>query len=328
MSLVREFDLDVPIVQGAMGGGISGPRLVGAVAEAGALAMLPIWPLPLDEALGLIAETRAITDRAFAVNIRADLAQHDHIAAAIDRGVTIVHTFWGDPTDSMRTIRNGGARLIATVWDADSAKAALDAGASAVIAQGVEAGGHVMGTTPLAELIQTVTALAGSVPVVAAGGLADGADAARVLQSGAAAALFGTRFAATEESDAHPSYKQALVKAGPGDTVRSECFDILWPDAPHRTLKNSTFIAWDRAGRPQPGTRPGENDVILRAPNREPVPRYSAEPPSADTTGDWEAAALYAGTGVGKITDVPPAAEIIARIMAELNALRGGATDP
>jgi nitronate monooxygenase len=320
MSLARTFDLDVPIVQGPMGGGISGPRLVSAVAQAGALAILPIWPHTVAEAVAMINATRALTHRPFAVNIRADLAQHDLIAAAIDHGVATVHAFWGDPADCMRTIRRRGARLIATVWDADSARAALDAGASAVIAQGVEAGGHVKGTTPLHELLPVVVALAGDVPVVAAGGLADGADAARVLQLGASAVLFGTRFAATEESDAHPVYKQALVSAGPGATARSECFDILWPDAPHRTLKNSTFITWEAAGCPAPGHRPGENDVILRAPGQPPVPRYSAEPPSAATTGDWEAAALYAGTGVGKIVDVPPAAEVIARVMAHADA--------
>jgi nitronate monooxygenase len=317
MTFAEAFALDVPIVQGPMGG-VAGPRLVAAVVGAGALGMLPIWPERLDAAIALIKQTQALTDRPFAVNLRADLFQHDHIAAATDCGVNIIHTFWGDPAESARAIRLGGARLIATVWDAASTRAALDAGAAALIAQGMEAGGHVRGTTPLAELIPIVVELAGDVPVAAAGGLADGADAARMFRLGASAALYGTRFVATEEADAHPGYKQALVDAGTDATALSSCFDGQWPDAPHRTLKNSTYRDWDRAGRPAAGARPGEGDIVLRTKHGRPMPRYSVAPPSTDTSGDWEAAALYAGTGVAKITDIAPAAQVIERIVAEL----------
>lgn len=302
--------LRLPIVQAPMGG-VSGPKLVASAVDAGALGVLPIWFAPREVALELIGATRTLTVQPFAVNLRADLVQLDHIAAAADAGVSLFHLFWGDPTPCMSPIRAAGARMLATVWDADSTKRALDAGACALIAQGVEAGGHVKGTTPLAELLPEVVELAGEVPVAAAGGLADGGDIAWAMACGADAAVLGTRFAATVESDAHEQYKQALLRARGDATVRSTCFDGMWPDAPHRTLRNTTFEAWDAAGRPEAGSRPGEGDVILRDAAGQAYPRYSMMVPTQRMSGDWEAAALYAGTGVTRITDLPTVRQLI-----------------
>lgn len=315
----RAFGVRTPLVQAPMGGA-AGPALVAAAADAGALGVLPIWFLPPDAARGLIGQTRSLTREPFAVNLRADLVQVDHVSAAIDEGVSIIHLFWGDPEPSMAPIRAAGARMMATVWDSDSTRRALDAGACALIAQGVEAGGHVIGTTPLADLVPVVRELAGEVPVAAAGGLVDADDVARIMKLGADAAVLGTRLVATVESDAHPDYKRALIAAGSDATARSICFDGMWPDAPHRTLRNSTFMGWDAAGRPTAGGRPGEGEVILREADGTEVPRYSAMLPTRDSQGDWEAAALYAGTGVERISDMPPVGELIARIAGALSA--------
>ncbi len=310
----RLFDLEVPLVQAPMGG-VAGPQLVAAVADSGALGVLPIWYLPVADAVAVIRATQAETAKPFAVNVRADLVQLEHIAAALEAGVPVVHLFWGDPAPSMGPIRERGARMMATVWDRDSTRRALDAGAAALLAQGVEAGGHVIGTTPLAELVAMVRELAGDVPVAAAGGLADAGDVARVLAHGADAAALGTRFAATVESAAHDAYKQALIETGGDATVRSTCFDDMWPDAPHRTLQNSTFRMWDAAGRPAPGSRPGEGDVIFRGPHGQPVTRYSMALPTGDMTGDVEAGALYAGSAVGRIADLPAVADLVRTLM-------------
>lgn len=316
----RLFGLHYPIVQGPMGG-VSGPGLVAAVANAGGLGVLPIWVFEEPEhAAYVVRETQSLTDRPFAVNLRADLVQLDHIHAALDAGVSIIHLFWGDPAPSMAPVRAGGARMIATVGDAGAARAAVDAGASALIAQGVEAGGHVLGETPLRDLLPSVIEVAGDVPVIAAGGLADADDVARVIAQGAAGALLGTRFAASEESDAHDEYKRLLMGAPEGATVRSLCFDLEWPDAPHRTLRNSTFAAWERAGFPAPGARPGEGDVVLRMPDGMELPRYSAYPPGRGMSGELEAAALYAGTGVDKVREVLPAGEIVRMLSSRLAA--------
>lgn len=305
----RAFGLDVPIVQGPAGG-VTGPELVAAVAEAGALGVLPIWITSPAGAARLIEATRRLTARAFAVNLRADLVQSDHVAAAVDAGVSDFHLFWGDPAPSMPRIRAAGGRTICTIGDVEAARVALDAGADALVAQGVEAGGHVLGEVPLRELLEAVLPLAGRIPVIAAGGLMDAGDVAAMLALGASAALLGTRFVATRESLAHDAYKQALMDAGKDATVRSCCFDGGWPDAPHRNLKNSTFAAWDRAGRPAPGARPGEGEVVLRL-GTVAIERYAATPPRRDMSGDAEAAVMYAGTGVARLADCPDTADLV-----------------
>jgi len=312
----RDFALDVPIVQGPMGGA-AGPELVAAVCNAGALGILPVWFLGANEVADQVSATRTLTDRAFAVNIRADLQQLDHIQAAIDAGVSIIHLFWGDPAASMAPIRAAGARMLCTIGDPDAARAALDAGAVALVAQGVEAGGHVLGEMPLQNLLEAVLPIAGDVPVLAAGGLADAADVAAVMALGASGALLGTRFAATEESLAHDDYKQALMEAGTNATARSECFEIGWADAPHRHLVNDTYLQWDRAGRPGRGARPGEGDTVLRFGELE-IPRYSVMPPERGMTGDIRAAVLYAGTGVERVRDCPPAATVVRELASRL----------
>lgn len=310
----REFALSVPVVQAPMGGA-AGPKLVAAAADAGALAILPVWFGTPTAANDVINQTRALTRKPFAVNLRADLEQSGHIAAALDAGIEIFHFFWGDPASAMAAIRRAGARMIATVSDLETSKAALDAGAAALIAQGVEAGGHVFGDTPLAELVPQVVEVAAGVPVAAAGGIVDGNDVADVLSLGASAAVLGTRLVATDESDAHPAYKQALVDAGDGDTVLSKCFDGFWPDAPHRTLKNSTYRAWSEAGSPSAGSRPGEGDILMRSPIGIDIPRYHAATPTSRMAGDCEGMALYAGMGVGRIKSILPVRSVIDEIV-------------
>lgn len=305
----REFALELPVVQGPMGGA-AGPDLVAAVANAGGLGILPVWILEPERVAQEVRTTRRLTTRGFGVNVRADLVQLGHISAAIDEGVSIFHLFWGDPAPSMGPIRAAGARVICTIGDAEAARIALAAGANALIAQGVEAGGHVLSDIPLRDLLDAVIPIAGEVPVIAAGGLANADDVAAVMRLGASAALLGTRFVATRESIAHTDYKQALLDAGANATARSECFEIGWPDAPHRHLRNDTYEAWERAGRPAPGARPGEGETVLKMGHAE-IPRYSVVPPQQGMNGDVRAAVLYAGTGVERIRDCPAAAAVV-----------------
>jgi len=311
-TLIDEFGLEVPLVQGPMGG-VAGPELVSAVANAGALGMLPIWPETVADAVALLRTTTSMTQRSFAVNLRADLLQLDHLAAATDAGVSIVHLFWGDPGPTMAAVTRNDIKMIATVADASIARRALDAGANALIAQGVEAGGHVMSDIPLAELLASVLHVAGEIPVIAAGGCADAESASGLMDQGAAGVLMGTRFVVCEESRAHDAYKQALVEAGDDDTARSLCFDVQWADAPHRTLTNSTYRAWDAVGQPPMGQRPGEGEIVMHAGGND-LPRYHVMPPTHEATGDVLGGALYAGTGAGKIADCPTAEQIVQRM--------------
>ncbi|MEZ5558163.1 MAG: nitronate monooxygenase [Pseudomonadales bacterium] len=305
----REFNLEVPIVQGPMGG-VAGPELVAAVASAGGLGVLPIWTMTPAQIQRAVAETKRLTAGNFAVNVRADLHQFDHVSAAIESGVSVIHLFWGDPSPYAKVIREANARMVCTVWDEASAAIAVDAGAQALIAQGVEAGGHVLSELPLRDLLDRVLPIAGGIPVVAAGGLATAEDVRDAVGAGASGALLGTRFVATLESIAHDEYKAALIEAGPDATARSECFEIDWPDAPHRHLRNDTYMAWQAAGRPEPGSRPGEGDVILKMGDAE-IPRYSVVPPRRGMRGQIRDAVLYAGTGVHRITNIPGAAAVV-----------------
>ena len=115
----------------------------------------------------------------------------------------------------------------------------------------------------------------------------------------------------------HPVWQEAILAAQAGDTVYCTLFDVGWPDAPHRVLRNSTVRAWEAAGRPEPGARPGEGETVARTDGRELV-RYSDEVALRRTEGDIEALALYAGQGVGTIDRVEAAAEVTTRIGSAL----------
>lgn len=114
-------------------GGVAGPELVSAVCNAGTLGAPPIWLLPLDAAHGAVERTRSMTDGPFAVDVRADLPQADHVAAAVDGGAAIVHLFCGAPQPLAAAVRASGAKLAVTVASANEAKEALDAGAALTV---------------------------------------------------------------------------------------------------------------------------------------------------------------------------------------------------
>jgi nitronate monooxygenase len=204
--------------------------------------------------------------------------------------------------------------VLVQVGSADAARAAADAGADALIVQGVEAGGHVQGVVGLLPLLAEVRR-AVSLPVFAAGGIGDPASARAALAAGAVAVVMGTRFVASDESDAHPRYKARLLEAEARDTALTELFDVGWPASPHRVLRNSTYKRWEAAGSPRSGERPDEGEEVASG-----IPRYAANLPLASMEGDVEAMAMYAGQSVGAITEVEPAAAIVERFAA---ALRG-----
>jgi nitronate monooxygenase len=165
-----------------------------------------------------------------------------------------------------------------------------------------------------------VDAVGGDVPVLAAGGIADGRGVAAALALGAGGAMLGTRFLLTHESDTHTAYRSALSQATVTDTVHSTLFDGGWPAAPHRTLRNSTVSAWEQAGCPSSGDRPGEGEAIARRRNRD-IARYSDDMPTADTEGDVEQLAMYAGQSVGLVAGVEQAGVLVRRIAAEADAI-------
>jgi NAD(P)H-dependent flavin oxidoreductase YrpB (nitropropane dioxygenase family) len=307
--LCELLGIERPIVQAPMGGAVT-PRLASAVSEAGGLGTLPVtWSDPAS-IVDLVQETRALTDRPFGVNLLLAWPQQERLAVALEAGAPVVSLGWDAGADVIQQAKDGGAKVLVTVGTPDEARVAADAGADAVVAQGWEAGGHVWGEIATLALVPAVVD-AVDVPVVAAGGIADARGVAAVFALGAHGAWVGTRFLLAEESSAHPEYRKLLLGAGAGDTVHSMLFDGGWPDAPHRTLRNSTVNAWEQAGRPESGSRPDEGGEVAQRADGSPIPRYASSTPAEGQQGQIEAMSLWAGQGVGLVARVQPAAEIV-----------------
>jgi NAD(P)H-dependent flavin oxidoreductase YrpB (nitropropane dioxygenase family) len=305
--------IERPLVQAPIGG-CDTPRLVAAVAEAGGIGTLACtWTAPAELAR-VVGRVRERTQRPFAVNLVLWFDVDAQLSALLALAVPVVTFSWGQPgRERIARCHAAGAGVVVQVGSAAGARLAREAGADVLIAQGVEAGGHVQSSTPLAVLLGDVLAVAGGLPVVAAGGLARRADVERVGAVGAAGAMLGTSFLATAESGAHDDYKAALVAAGPGQTALTVCFDGEWPQAPHRVLRNRTLELWEAAGCPARGRRPGEQSPPAVREGRA-IARYDDSPPLAGDEGSVGEMCLYAGEGCGAIDDVPTAAQLLDRL--------------
>jgi nitronate monooxygenase len=313
-AFTRLVGIDVPIVEAPIGG-MARPQLAAAVSNAGALGMLSLtWSGP-DEVRSILAETRAISDRPFGVNLILAWPQEDRLRLLLDGGVRIVSLFWGDPAPLVPIVHEAGGLVMQTVCRSAEARRVVDAGVDIVVAQGWEAGGHVSGSVASLPLIPAVVDAVGEVPVVAAGGIGDGRGLAAVLALGASGGWLGTRVVLAAETRAHPVYREAMLAATEDGTVHSSLFDGGWPDAPHRTLRNSTVRAWEEAGRPSTD-RPGEGDIVAML-GDEPIHRYESTSPLDVLGGEVEPLPMWAGQSVGVVHEVLPAAEIVRRIADE-----------
>lgn len=303
--------LELPIVQAGMGA-VARHELAAAVSEAGGLGTIAGARALIAKE---IAAARRLTDRPIAVNLLLPFMRPDDArdAAAADAVVT----FWGEPR-----------RLAGNVWihqcgSVAEAKAAAAAGADAVIAQGVEAGGHVRGTMGGLELVERI-ADAVRVPVLAAGGIVDREGVRAALEAGALAAVIGTRFLLSEESHAHPEYKRRCLQAD--STILTELFGLGWSNAPHRVIANAVTRRWlsedgqaprwvravNRLTGPLAQRLPDDVQDRAIAAQRVSLPFVSSRPPTDDGPVNLvDAGALYAGANVGRITDVRPAAELV-----------------
>jgi NAD(P)H-dependent flavin oxidoreductase YrpB (nitropropane dioxygenase family) len=330
--LLERLGVELPVVQAGMGGGLSRHELAAAVSEAGGLGTIAVNGA---EAIRReLAMARALTGRPLAVNVLLPFARRDWFEAAAAADVVV--TFWGEPR-----------RRTPGVWlhqcgSVDEARRARAAGADGVILQGVEAGGHVRGTTPGLRLLEEArAALPADYPLLLAGGIAEREDVRTALEAGAAAAVGGTRFLLSTESRAHAAYKQRLVEAEA--TVLTELFGAGWP-APHRVVPNAATERWldssPRRSSLGPIYRSKDERRLLRGPranrllNRLLAPGARYTPPSlqlrmmraqrpgsrlltpAGPTDDGpgtlvEAGPLYAGETVARIGEVRPAADLV-----------------
>ena len=316
------LNLQRPILQAPIGS-IATKTLAATVSNSGGMGSLALtWTEP-GTAAQLVREVRSQTANLFFANFVLSFPLIS-LDAVLEAGAPAITFSWGQPGKLIRKVHQHNALAGVQVGNQAGAKQAIDDGADFIICQGVEAGGHVQSTMPLSALLSSVAEIAGSVPIVAAGGLSNGQDLAWALDRGASAIMLGTRFVASAESFAHPDYKQAIIAAKSTASVYTQCFNRLWPNAAHRVLRNKTLDDWEAAGCPQPGQRPGEDDVLAEGSAYDTIIRYDDAPPVNTTTGRILECCLYAGTGCGSIRDVLPATEIMSNIWSEYRAISGG----
>jgi nitronate monooxygenase len=310
--------IELPIVQAGMGGGIARHELAAAVSEAGGLGTIG---LAEPEAMRReLAAARRLTGKPVAVNLLLPFARRAHFDVAAEADALV--TFWGKPQ------RRTGNLWLHQCGSVEEAAAAQAAGADGVIAQGVEAGGHVRGSEPALELLERVRrALGPTYPVLLAGGLADRADVVAALDAGATAAVLGTRFLMSEESHAHRAYKHRLMESR--ETVLTELFGAGWADAKHRVLWNEAAHRWlggdhrgpvavrlaQRALSPAFSLMPASLQGQVARRQRAGLPLLGPFPPTDDGPRNLlDSGALYAGESVARIYDIRPAGELVRQL--------------
>ncbi|MGH9034051.1 MAG: NAD(P)H-dependent flavin oxidoreductase [Acidimicrobiia bacterium] len=297
---------EVPVQLAPMGS-ICTPALMAAVNDAGGMAMtgMPMAPAAVvAEALDGLGEQ---VTGPFGFNVLIPFVDVEVVDAAAAR-CRVVDFYHGAVDKSLvDRVHAAGALAGWQLGSVDDARAAADAGCDLLVVRGTEGGGRMHGAESLWPLLMAVLD-AVEVPVVAAGGIADGRGLAAALAAGAAGIRMGTRFVATPESGAHPAYKQAIARET--GTVLTDEFRVEWPDAivTSRVLRSAVEHAAELP----------DDAVVARVtmgPITIDVPRFGVVPPTTTAEGDIAAMALYAGESAALIDAVEPAGEIVARIV-------------
>ena len=305
--LTERFGLKYPIFLAPMGT-ISGGRLAAAVSNAGALGMVgggygdPAW---MRSELSVAASE---SKRPWGVGLITWHATREIVELALQYKPDVFMLSFGDPRPYVSTIKAAGCALVCQVQDVVDARAVKKAGADIIVAQGTEAGGHGASRATL-PLVPAVVDAAKPTPVLAAGGIVEGRGLAAALMLGAEGVLMGTRFYAATEASGHERAKERIVAAGGGNTQRTRVFDLVrgheWPEAyTGRALRNTFLERWD-----------GREEDLAAALDAE-LPAFQ----TAEREGNVDTAMVWAGEAVDLISDILPAAELVARIGAEAEA--------
>jgi len=324
-SFLDDLGLETPVVQAGMAGGVARGELAGAVSAAGGLGTVGMMA-PRAFAAALAQARRRAPGRPVAANLLVPFIRTEHVRACAEAGVAVVVLHGGLSRRWVERLRACGLRVLVTVGTPREAVRALAAGASGLVVQGSEAGGHLVGVEPLERALPQVRAAAGDAPLLAAGGVAAAADVRRVLALGATAAVAGTRFLLTEESHAHPEYQRRVL--GAERTLDTELFGLGWP-LRHRVIPNAATDRWCRADERGPAFvraaarlsaplgRLAPLDAMgrLAALQRPAIPCFSPALPLAGMPADSvDRCALYAGETARRLHDVIPAAQAVARL--------------
>ncbi|MEB3329074.1 MAG: nitronate monooxygenase [Candidatus Sericytochromatia bacterium] len=299
------FGLQYPIIQAGMVW-CSGSRLAAAAANAGVLGLVGGGSMRPDGFRDHLRRMRDLTPRPWGVNIPIfHTYAADQVTIALEEGVRIFFTSAGSPRTYTPALKEAGARVVHVVATGAQARKCEEAGCDAVVAEGFEAGGH-NGPDELTTMVLTrLVVQAVRIPVIAAGGIADGHAMCAALALGAEGVQVGSRFAVTQESSAHVAYKQAVVEAPEAATVLG-----LKRIGPARYLKNAF------AREVQLAEQAGATEDALRALLGTGRARRGIH------EGDLEAGELEVGQVAGLIADVPSASEVVAALLREYGAAR------
>jgi NAD(P)H-dependent flavin oxidoreductase YrpB (nitropropane dioxygenase family) len=303
--------IEHPVVLGGMGTGTNA-TLVAAVSEGGGLGILGATGLAPDRLRAEVEEIRRLSDRPFGLNHLVFTMAEDRFVASLDLRPKVISTAWAFGDQDLKEIFDRaqavGSLVMHMVSEVEEAERAAAAGADIIVAQGTEGGGHVgwMGTMPLVPMVVRAVA---PIPVLAAGGVADGAGLAAALALGAEGVLLGTRFLATPEAPVPDGYKWAIMDSNGHDTVLTEIPDVasgrVWPGAMSRVTRNRFIERW--TGR----------EWRLRQLQREVSPEVQA----ARERDDVEEYYLFIGQTAGLIRDMLPADRLVRRIAAEAESI-------
>ena len=303
-----------------------------AVSNAGGFGVLGASGDDPDYIRAEAERTRTLTDRPFGFNLI--IAESDEegfrayvramIAAGAGASATAAVLFWGDPAPYVEPAHEAGMKVLIQVGSVEEAEAAAETGVDAVIAQGFRGRrARARDDVDLGVAARAAVAHCRSAPRPHIRGDRRRRGLARALRLGAAGVSLGTRFVASDEANIHIDYKRRIVATTAADTVYTpDLYDVWWPGAPHRTLRNKTYEEWEAAGRPPSGSRPGEGESIGRRFNLVSGgvfewPRYAVGMATSEFDGDVEYAPLWAGESCSVVNDIKPAAEIVADLVRE-----------
>ena len=324
-SITRTFGLTTPIVNAGMAM-IARPALAAAVCKAGALGTIGSDINPPDALRGLVRQTKTLTKRPFGVDLIGDFVTDEHVSVLIEEQVALAIFFWTLPTlEHVERLKQAGIKVWMQVGRVAEAKQAAALGADALIVQGAEAGGHNRAEASTMTLFPRIRRHFRGLPLLAAGGIVDGTTMAAALVLGADAVWCGSRFLASQEAEAHDTYKERVLSADVGDTAILSIYGPEWPGQAMRAIVNDGARVALGRGPEAIGDAAGQiiGSTVLNG-QTIPVPRYSAILPTRDFDGDIEQTCLTAGQSAGNIDEILGAGEIVRRMTIEAKAALDG----
>ena len=313
--LCRKLELDFPLIQSGMGG-ITSPELVAAVSNAGCAGVLGFYKFNGDQIRDQIARTASLTDRCFGVNLIPEIVNRDFLLAQLqsifdNAPKNIFLLFYGLPEDSVWEFCRQHSFVFFAQVAHHEVEEGIRMGFDGLVLQGIEAGGHLLGTLDLDDSLRETAELFSDTILVVSGGIGSGTQLARFMNEyqQVDGALCGTLFVATTESLAHGLYKEKILESNFSHTTICDTFVYGWPGRRHRVLSNrvtenaelpSSFIATIRIGQ-----------------TKNAIPRFSANVPTIYTEGAINEMAMYCGKSCEEISEIKPASEVIDQFKQE-----------